>query len=114
LQGFESVKGIVLEAELFAVENELLTPTLKMRRQQLLVSPFPSLIQLACQGTGYLSYTKVARYGIIILMIALADERMFLDDGPHFEDFLKALIVQAKYKPAFSALYATFGESDPL
>lgn len=56
LQGFESVKGIVLEAELFAVENELLTPTLKMRRQQLL----------------------------------------------------------AKYKPAFSALYATFGESDPL
>ena len=35
LQGYELVKAVYLESELFAVENELLTPTFKLKRPQL-------------------------------------------------------------------------------
>lgn len=35
LQGFEMVKAIYLEGELFSVDNDLLTPTFKLRRPQL-------------------------------------------------------------------------------
>ena len=37
LQGFEMVRAIILEEELFAVENNLLTPTFKLKRPKLKV-----------------------------------------------------------------------------
>ena len=44
LQGFEKVRGIILEAEPFSVENNLLTPTLKLKRPQLQVTSFNLLL----------------------------------------------------------------------
>ena len=35
-QGFEEVKDVVLECELFSVENDLMTPSFKLKRPQLL------------------------------------------------------------------------------
>lgn len=34
LQGFEMVRGLILDHELFSVENDLLTPTFKVKRKQ--------------------------------------------------------------------------------
>lgn len=34
LQGFERIKGIMLATEPFTVENDLLTPTLKLKRSE--------------------------------------------------------------------------------
>ena len=36
LKGFEMIKGVIIEPELFSVENNLLTPTFKLKRPQLL------------------------------------------------------------------------------
>uniref|UniRef100_A0A1D1ZNI3 Long-chain-fatty-acid--CoA ligase n=1 Tax=Auxenochlorella protothecoides TaxID=3075 RepID=A0A1D1ZNI3_AUXPR len=35
LKGFEQVRGVILESEPFSVENELMTPTFKLKRPQL-------------------------------------------------------------------------------
>jgi long-chain acyl-CoA synthetase len=35
LKGFEIVKKLILEPEMFSIENELLTPTFKFKRPQL-------------------------------------------------------------------------------
>ena len=35
LQGFETVKGIYLEPNVFTAENDLVTPTFKLKRPQL-------------------------------------------------------------------------------
>jgi long-chain acyl-CoA synthetase len=35
LKGFELVKGVMVEAEMFSVDNELLTPSFKLKRPQL-------------------------------------------------------------------------------
>jgi len=40
LKGFENVADILLESELFAVDNGLLTPTLKVKRQSVLDSMY--------------------------------------------------------------------------
>ena len=40
------VRGIILEAEPFSVENNLLTPTLKLKRPQLQVTVYVSLLLL--------------------------------------------------------------------
>lgn len=36
LKGFEAIRAVHLETEQFAIENELITPTFKKRRPQLL------------------------------------------------------------------------------
>jgi long-subunit acyl-CoA synthetase (AMP-forming) len=35
LQGFEAIKGVLLEPEQFSVDNDCLTPTFKFKRPQL-------------------------------------------------------------------------------
>jgi long-chain acyl-CoA synthetase len=40
LKGFENVVDIVLESEMFSVDNQLLTPTLKVKRQSVLDSMY--------------------------------------------------------------------------
>lgn len=37
LQGFEMIRGLILEGEPFSVENDLMTPTFKLKRHQLQV-----------------------------------------------------------------------------
>lgn len=46
LKGFEMIRGIHIETELFSVENELLTPTQKAKRPQLLAKYKDALEQL--------------------------------------------------------------------
>ena len=37
LQGFEMIRGLILESEPFSVDNNLMTPTFKLKRHQLQV-----------------------------------------------------------------------------
>jgi long-chain acyl-CoA synthetase len=49
LHGFEKIKGIVLATEPFTVENDLLTPTLKLKRSEA-VKAFRREIDILYQG----------------------------------------------------------------
>jgi hypothetical protein len=48
LKGFEVVRDIHLEAEAFAVDNELLTPTFKLKRPQVQRARAPLPLPLKC------------------------------------------------------------------
>jgi hypothetical protein len=50
LQGFEAIKGVLLEPEQFSVDNDCLTPTFKFKRPQL--QKRYQVRPTACTGTS--------------------------------------------------------------
>jgi long-chain acyl-CoA synthetase len=60
LQGFEKIKGIILATEPFTVENDLLTPTLKLKRSEA-VKAFRKEIDSLYKGVNESSGTFKAK-----------------------------------------------------
>ncbi len=55
LKGFEVVRDIHLEAELFSVDNDLLTPTFKLKRPQVCASGAPQCFA-CCRIIAFLTH----------------------------------------------------------
>jgi long-subunit acyl-CoA synthetase (AMP-forming) len=62
LKGFEVVRDIHLEAELFSVDNDLLTPTFKLKRPQ--VCALPSVQHAAASLHHVYAYTELSSHGL--------------------------------------------------
>jgi hypothetical protein len=62
LKGFEVVRDIHLEAELFSVDNDLLTPTFKLKRPQ--VCALPSVQHAATSLDHVYAYTELSSHGL--------------------------------------------------
>jgi long-chain acyl-CoA synthetase len=60
LQGFEKIKGIILATDPFTVENDLLTPTLKLKRSEA-VKAFRKEIDSLYKGVNESSGTFKAK-----------------------------------------------------
>ena len=62
LKGFEVVRDIHLEAELFSVDNDLLTPTFKLKRPQ--VCALPSVQHAAASLHHVYAYMELSTHGL--------------------------------------------------
>ncbi len=60
LKGFEVVRDIHLEAELFSVDNDLLTPTFKLKRPQVCASYAPQRFAFCRINAFFMHYVSVS------------------------------------------------------